>query len=411
MPNFITTTYLILMFIALYFFFFYILLIIRNKNKIFEYPELTKHYSVSVLIPSYNEENTIKETVESIFNSDYDNIVEVIVINDGSKDKTVQVVKNLQKKYINLRFLDKPNSGKADSLNQAIKIAKGEIIAVVDADSYPDKESIKKLVGYFDDTNVGAVTSAVFVRNKENLLSKIQQIEYIVLAWTRKLLDFIDSVYVTNGPLSMYRKKFLLEIKGFDTKTVTEDIEVTWHLLSKGYKSKMCLSAFVTTTSPSTFKKWWRQRERWGIGGLQAIFKYRKNFLKNGMFGFFVIPFVSLTILLSISVFIFGIYIISKNFFQTYLATKYSFLANTYIFSLQEINLYPSILIFFTAVLFVTAFFYNRYILNTLGAKKGEWEEVKNLFNRMFYLLIYLTLYPIIWFSSMYRMIKGDYRW
>lgn len=412
MTDFITTLYLVFMFVAMYFFFFYILLIIRNRHRIFEYPKPKRNYTVSVLVAAHNEESTIEATINHVMESDYKGIIDVIVINDGSKDKTAEIVRKLQKKYGKLKLLDKKiNSGKADSLNQGIKLAKGELIAVVDADSYPEKQSVEKLIGFFDDEKVGAVTSAVFVRNKKNFLTRMQTIEYIVLAWTRKLLDFLDAVYVTNGPLSIYRKKGLIEVGGFDTKTVTEDIEVTWHLLSKGYKTKMCLGAFVTTTVPETFRRYWRQRERWGIGGIQAIFKYKKTFLKKGMLGFFVIPFVSFSILLSMGVFLFGFYLFLRKFLLTYLSTKYSYLANTYLFSLQDINLHPSILIFFTIILFTVAFIYSRYILKILGSEKGEWQEVRNLFNRLFYLLVYLSLYPLIWFTAIYRMVKGNYKW
>ena len=412
MPDFITIIYLIFMFLALYFFFLFILIVIRNRHRIFEYHKPKKKYSVSVLIAGYNEEKTIKDTIEHVFDSDYGGLKEIIVINDGSKDKTTQVVKKLQQKYKKLKLINnEENIGKAESLNKGIKLAKGELIAVINADSYPEKESIRKLVGYFNDKKMGAVTSAVFIRNKKGFLSRLQQIEYIVLAWNRKLLDFIDSVYVTNGPLSMYRRKGLIEVGGFDKNTITEDIDVTWNLMAHEYHTAMCLDAFVTTTAPSKFKQWWRQRERWGIGGFQAINKYKKHFLRKGMLGFFVIPFVSLSILLSIFAFTFGFYLISKKFFLIYLSAKYSFLADTYLFNLQDVNLHPSILFFFMIVLFTVAFIYSRYILITLGNKKGEWGEIKNLFNRLFYLLVYLTLYPLIWFSAIYRMIKRDYRW
>mgnify|MGYP001580251117 CR=1 FL=1 len=411
MPEFVTIIYLVFMFLALYFFFLFIMLIMRNKNRIFDYPKPNRIYSLSILVPAYNEEDTIKETIEHIMASSYKGIIEVIAINDGSKDKTAEIVRNLQKKYRKLRLLDKKNSGKADSLNQAIKIAKGELIAIVDADSYPDKESVEKLVGYFNDKTVAAATSTVFIRNKVNFLTKIQVVEYIIMAWTRKLLDFVNAVYVTTGPLSIYRTDAVKKVGGFDVNTVTEDIDLTWHLMNEGYNTRMCLSAFVTTTVPTKFKVWWRQRERWGIGGIQAIFKYKKAFFRKGIFGIFVIPFVSLSIILSMAIFMFGIYLFLKALLVTYLSTKYSYLANTYLFSLQDINLHPSILIFFTVILFTIAFLFSRYILDTLGREKGEPPTIRNLFNRLFYMLVYLTLYPIIWFSSIYRMIKGDYKW
>ncbi len=411
MPSFTTLTYLVLMFIALYFFFFYIVLIIRNKHRIFYYPKYKKLFSLTILIPAHNEEKTIQGTIEAIFNTDYPGLKEVIVINDGSTDNTLKMIKEIMGKYENLKLINKKNTGKADSLNQGIKIATGELIGVVDADSYPYPDAIRKIIGFFNDEKMGAVTSTVFVRNKDTFLSKIQAIEYAILAWTRKILSFVDAVYVTNGPLSIYRKSALIEVGGFDRNTVTEDIDVTWNMLRHGYHTNMCLDSFVTTSVPLKVKDWWRQRERWGIGGIQALIKYRKSFLKHGMLGMFIIPFVSITIVLSMFVFLFSIYIILKKIMLFFFSTQYSLLAKTYIFNTKDMNLHPSILIFFMLVLFITAFVYSRYILIILGKKKGEWEDLRNIFKRMFYLLVYLTIYPLVWFSSIYRLIKKDFRW
>lgn len=408
----VSIIYLVFMFIALYMFFFFIILILKNRDRMFDYPRPKRKYKISILTAAYDEEDTIKETIEAVLNSDYDGLLEHIVINDCSKDRTADIVKGLRKKYKNLRLIEnKENLGKAGSLNKAIKLARGELIAVVDADSCPKKESIRKLSGFFNDEKVGAVTSAALLKHKKNFLEKLQAIEYTVLAWTRKLLDFIDAVYVTTGPLSMYRKRALLEAGGFDPKSITEDIEVTWHILSLGYKTKMCLDAVVYTSAPKKFRKWYRQRERWGIGGIQTIFKYKPVFLKKGMLGFFVIPFVSFSILFSMSVFIFGFYLISKALLSALFSTKYSYITNTAILRMQDINLHPSILIFFTLILFVTAWIYNRFILKSMEGKDIEDQQFWKVFNRLFYILIYLALYPIVWFTAIYRIMKGDYRW
>ncbi|PIN96714.1 hypothetical protein COU56_00075, partial [Candidatus Pacearchaeota archaeon CG10_big_fil_rev_8_21_14_0_10_31_9] len=252
----------------------------------FDYPKLTKSYRVSVLIPAYNEEDSIGGTVKSILDLDYKNIIEIIIINDGSKDKTKEIALSLEKKYDNVILFDKVNSGKADSLNQAIKIAKGELIVVVDADSYPSKDSFQKMIGFFDDLKVGAVTTRIFVREPKTFIQKLQSIEYRVIAFSRKLLGFLDAIYVTPGPLAIYRKSALEKIGGFDPKNITEDIEVTWHLTFEGYKVKMSLDPYVTTVSPNKFKAWFKQRIRWNIGGMQTISKYKKYFFRKGMLGF-----------------------------------------------------------------------------------------------------------------------------
>lgn len=403
--------YLVFMFIGLYFFFFYILLMVRNKHLIFSYPKPKRNYSLSVLVPVHNEEGTISDTIKHIMESDYLGLKEVIVINDGSRDNTEQVVKDLMKKYEKLKLLNKKNSGKADSLNKGIKIAVGELIAVVDADSYPEKDSIRKIAGYFNDPKMAAVTSCVFVRNTDSFLGKIQAMEYILLAWGRKLLDFLGSVYVTNGPLSIYSKKALEEVGGFDTKSLTEDIEITWHLLDKGYKSAMCLDAVVTTTVPVKFKRLWKQRERWGIGGIQTIFKYKRTFFKKGIFGVFIIPYVSFTIILNIAVFLFSAYVLIDNFALSFLSTGYTLAMDAPILTFKDINLHPSILLFFFITLFIVSISFTRYVLTVLGNRGEYTKDVKNVFRMLFYLLVFLAVYPVIWFPVIYRIIKGDYKW
>ena len=156
------------MFIALYMFSFFIILTIKNKHQLFHYIKPKKEYSISILIPAFNEEDSIEDTIKHVTELDYPkNKLEIIIINDGSTDNTKKLIKKSIKKYPYLRLLDKENSGKADSLNQGIKIAKGELIAVVDSDSFPSKDSLKKLTGFFNEEKIGAVTSFVNVRNKD----------------------------------------------------------------------------------------------------------------------------------------------------------------------------------------------------------------------------------------------------
>ena len=407
----VTGIFLVLMFIALYMFFIFIVLNIKNRDKLFSYPKSNRRYKVSVLIPAYNEEESINETIKHIMALDYPKpLLDIIVINDGSTDKTSEIVKSLIKKYSRLRLLDKKNSGKADSLNQGIKIANGELIAVVDSDSFPFPDALKKMVNYFDDEKIGAVTSFVSIRNKsQNILTRIQSLEYLILAWTRKMLDFIDSVYVTNGPLSVYRKEHLLKVGGFDSKSITEDIDITWNILDHGYKTAMCLPARVSTIAPSKFKPWWRQRIRWGIGGFQVISKFKKSFFKKGIFGAFILPYVSLSIILGVFVFSFSFYLFLKDLFIMLLTAGYYVAAETSLFQIQSINFYPSVMIFYFLVLFSVSMIYYNYIL-----QKAQYEYklgVKRFFNLVFYMFVFLTLYPVVWFAAGYRFIKGDFRW
>ena len=399
------------MFIALYMLSFFIILTITNKNRLFDYERPKKEYFVSILIPAFNEEDTINGTIEHIAALNYPkNKLEIIIINDGSKDNTNKIIKKAMKKYPFLKLLDKKNSGKADSLNQGIKMAKGELIAVVDSDSFPSKNSLKKLTGFFNNPQMGAVTSFVTVRNRNvNLLTKIQSLEYMVLGWARKLLDFVDSVYVTNGPLSVYRKKYVEEVGGFDLTTVTEDIDITWNLLNHDYKTAMCLDARVSTEVPSKFKAWFMQRSRWGLGGLQAIAKYKKMFFRKGMFGAFILPFVSFSIIVSIFGFLFSSYLILRSTFSRFIVTAYSASSGASLFHFQELNFYPSVLLFYLLILFSASIIYYNYVL--FKTKYEDNFSLKRFLNLLLYILIYLSTYSIIWFHSIYRFVKGDNRW
>lgn len=399
------------MFIALYMFSFFTILTIKNRKELFSYPKAKREYFVSVLIPAYNEEQSIRETIEHIMALEYPKVkLEVIAINDGSTDKTEEIIKKLMNKYANLKLLDKKNSGKANSLNEGIKVAQGELIAVVDSDSFPSKDSLKKLIGYFDDKEMGAVTSYVNVRNKDqNFFGKLQSLEYVLLGWSRKLLDFVGSVYVTNGPLSVYRKEYVIKVGGFNPKSVTEDIDITWNLLCHSYKTAMCLDARVSTIAPTTFKKWFKQRTRWGVGGLQAISKYRSMFFKKGMFGMFILPFVSLSIIISLITFIFSSYLVLKGILTQSLVTGYSIISDVSILHFQNINLYPSVIIFYMLVLFSLSIAYYHYILYKVGYE--EKLTVKRFFNLVFYMILYLAFYPVVWLNSIYKFTRKDFGW
>ena len=404
----LTIIFLAFLFFAISFFCFFIVICVHNYARILYSPKPKKKYSISFLVPAYNEEKTIKETIETIFNSKYP-IREVIVLNDGSKDRTKEIVEELQKKYKKLKLWNKENSGKADSLNQGIKIAKGELVAITDADSYPCVDAVEKMVGFFNDPKVAAVTSCVFLKKKNSFFEKIQEIEYILMAWNRKLLDFLDAVYVTNGPLSIYRRDALLSIGGFDVNSLTEDIEITWHLLSKDYKTRMSLNSRVYTTAPNQFKPWWRQRVRWGIGGIETLIKYRKFFLKKGIFGFFIIPFVFMSILLAIIAFIFSFFVLFRNIFIQLVYAGYSISLQSSLLRTDSLNFHPTIILILILILFFLSFFYTSYVF--LITEQKHIIKPNKVFNRLFYMLFYLTCYPIVWFDVIYRIIKKDRRW
>ncbi|MEM3405402.1 MAG: glycosyltransferase [Candidatus Pacearchaeota archaeon] len=372
----------------------------------FFYPKSNKRYSVSVLIPAYNEEDSIEETLKHVLKSDYDNIKEIIVINDGSTDNTKKIVENIIKKEKLVKLLDKKNSGKADSLNQAIKIAKGELVLILDADSYICEDAIRKMVGLFDDKKVASVTGRILVKNKEKLLERLQAAEYAMIAFSRKLLEFVDGIWVTPGALSMYRKSALIKVGGFDTKNITEDVEITWRLIKNGYKIKMCLAAGTYTIVPNNMKRWWRQRIRWDIGGIQTLIKYKGYLLKRGSLGYFIIPLFSISMFLGLFGLSVFFYLLIRKLILIYKITYLSKVSSVPILTMNDIYITVTVLNFFGIIVFLLGLYFTLIGLRVInpGIKKS-------FFNLLIYLCLYLSIYPTVLLVSFYKIIKKDIKW
>lgn len=385
----------------------FLILYYRNKRLLENYPEPKRFPSITFLVPAYNEEEAISDTLNALINLEYpQGKKKIIVVNDGSKDKTADIVREFIKEHKEIRLLNKPNSGKADSLNQALKMVDTELFAVTDADSYPEKDSLKKMVGYFEeDSQIAAVTSRVLVKNKDNFIERFQDFDYVVIAWTRKLLDYVDSVYVTNGPLSIYKSNVVKKLGGFDKNNITEDIELTWNILSHGYKTKMSYSAVVYTTVPSKFKKWINQRIRWNIGGLQTMYKYKTFALKNNLFGYFVITYVSLSFFLALV----GLFILLRYFlikFYPYpLSIPYYFKGYNPFNYLFDFSIYFTILMIFGIVFFILSILYYKSAIKSASLKN------KNLLTILTYAFVYRPLYLIPLVLAIFRMIKGNITW
>jgi len=401
--------YMTYMFISMYFLILSFLLYFVNRKQLFSFPTTTKKYSISFIVPVWNEEKTVEDTIRHIYSIDYKYLKEVIAVNDFSSDNTLQILEKLKSEFPSLIVLsNEKNMGKSSSVNRGIEIARGELVAVTDADSYPAKDSLQQMVGFFDDEKVGAVTCPVLVRNAKTLLEKLQEIEYRVISFTRKLLDFVDGIYVTPGPLALYRKKALESVGNFDTKNMTEDIELTWRLLSQGWKRRMALGTQVTTTAPTKFKSWYKQRVRWSVGGNQCMVKYRKEFLKRGMLGMFVLPFFVLQSFLGVlGLGVFG-YVLITRALSDIIFTKYSLSAGVPLLTIEDFFITPSFLNYLGLVLFVLGLIFSIIILCIM---KGAVLKNYNPLTLFFYSLIYLAVYPFIALNSLYKYFKGNYTW
>jgi cellulose synthase/poly-beta-1,6-N-acetylglucosamine synthase-like glycosyltransferase len=185
--------------------------------------------------------------------SNYDkDKLEVIVVNDGSTDNTREVAESIKDSRV--KVLTKTNSGKAASINFGLKHAKGEIIATMDADSFIEKDTIKKMLPLFDADDVAAVTAAVRVKPSNKWIQEAQRVEYLAILFARRLLSFIDAVPVAPGPFSMFRAWVFEELGGFDEKNIVEDHEIALRIQSHHYKIRSSIDANVYTIAPDNLK-------------------------------------------------------------------------------------------------------------------------------------------------------------
>jgi cellulose synthase/poly-beta-1,6-N-acetylglucosamine synthase-like glycosyltransferase len=260
--------------------------------------------TVSIVIPAYNEGNLIASCINSLLKVNYPrNKLEILVVDDGSKDNTVEVVRSFKDKRVKL--LTKENEGNAAyTKNYGIRRAVGEVIITLDADSWVTPNSIKNILRYFDD-DVAAVTAAVKVDKKcsKNFIGKLQDVEYLFTVFNRRLFSFINGVWVTPGPLSAFRRKVFDKVGLFDPKNIMEDQEMALRIQAANYRIASCTDAVVYTAVPQTLKALYSQRLRWNRGGMKNVWEYRYLVKPQyGDFGMFIMPISILSIALVISV-------------------------------------------------------------------------------------------------------------
>jgi len=250
------------------------------------------HPLVSVVIAAYNEEKVIRRTVESVLKSDYEN-VEVIVVDDGSKDQTSKIVTENFATNEMLQLIKKKNGGKASAINMGIKKANGEIIVAIDADTIISPEAISLLVRHFIDEKIAAVSGNIKVGNMRNLLTIWQHVEYVTgFNLEKRAYAMLNCVTVVPGAIGAWRKKVFEEIGYFTADTLAEDTDMSLKILRKGYKIAIDEDAYAYTEAPENSRDFLKQRYRWHFGTLQCFWKHRKAFcgIKHKSLGYLALP-------------------------------------------------------------------------------------------------------------------------
>lgn len=329
---------------------------------------------MTIIVPAYNEEVTVVETIKSLMSLDY-KLYEIVVVNDGSKDNTAKVVQeafNMKKVHrpircsipcqeaesvyeafglkVPLTLVNKKNGGKADALNMGINVSNYPYFICLDADSMLQHNSLREIVRpVLENDNVIAVGGSVRPANgaelerghvtsyhlPDNLLACMQLLEYdrSFLA-ARILLDRFNGSMIISGAFGLFHKQTVIAAGGYDVNTVGEDMElvVKLHefciLNDKDYSIKYATNAICWSQVPERLGDLCKQRKRWQNGLVQCL-KLHKKMLgktKNVMVSWISFPYFLLYELYSPVIELFGIFSMIAAYYVDLLNVPYMIL-------------------------------------------------------------------------------------
>ena len=417
----------------------------RRMENLHNILEHDYYYPMSILVPAYNEEITIVQTVSNLVQLDY-KLFEIVVIDDGSKDKTKQVMidkfglvlevgrpipykvkcNTINEVYsgqcngINIIMISKNNGGcKADAINAGINIATYPYIVNMDGDEILQKDALKLTSqAIFESDNVICVGGNLKMSNYvkfnnampvdmelgKNLIVDMQVLEYgRTFVGTRIFQNTANMNLIVSGGYGIFKKSALIEVGGFDAKSMGEDMEMTVRLHKhfrknkKKYLMKYVPNSVCWTQGPSTLGDLKKQRERWYCGLLQTYAKYKTMMFnpKYGLVGMFMLPYVFAFELLNPFLMIWGWFVIAWTAFDKSINFPYVL----YIFIMYFV---------FGIILSLVSFLDDIYTKHsTFSVKKLITAFYTAVIDTLFFRL-YLS---IISFLAIFKMRKLSKRW
>lgn len=238
---------------------------------------------VSFLVPCYNEEETIEETLKHLLALDYPS-KEIILINDGSTDGTADILKEISRNHPEVRVIQLyENKGKANALHLGAHASKAEFLICLDSDAILDQDAPYYLIHHFlhKGERLGAVTGNPRIRNRNTLLSRIQLVEYSsIIGSIKRTQRILGKVMTVSGVVVAFRKKALVDVELWDRDMITEDIAVSWKLQQRFWDIRYEPRALCWMLVPETLKGIWNQRVRWAQGGQEVMLRHWKVLLK-----------------------------------------------------------------------------------------------------------------------------------
>ena len=249
--------------------------------------------SVDVVIPMFNEEEVVVKTIRNLLQVSYERF-SIIVVDDGSTDRSFELVKEAFGDHPLVRLVHQPNGGKSSALNRGVSLSKSEIVVTIDADTCVKSSAIRNIVPYFRDERVAAVAGHIKVGNRNNVLTDMQYYEYVAI-WDndRAFSDRVNGILIVPGALAAYRRSSVNAVGGFKSEVIAEDTELTLRLLYHNYVLRNAGHAVAYTEAPDNLRMFFRQRVRWTTGLTQGLIKHNNRLFahRNKWLSFLILPY------------------------------------------------------------------------------------------------------------------------
>lgn len=246
-----------------------------------ERPVLVQYPGVSIVIPCYDEEENVRDTVRWALAQEYPEF-EVIAVNDGSRDSTGAILDELAAMHPRLRVVHlAQNQGKAMGLRTAALVSRHEFLVCIDGDAILDPSACVWIMFHFlSNPRVGAVTGNPRVRNRSTLIGKLQVGEFsCIVGMIKRAQRIYGQLFACSGVISAFRKAALHRVGYWSTDMVTEDVDIAWKLQRDHWLVRYEPHAMAWILMPETLKGLWRQRLRWAQGGAEVLMRHAPVFL------------------------------------------------------------------------------------------------------------------------------------
>ena len=232
---------------------------------------------VSVLIPCFNEADNLNTSIPHLLNMDYPNY-ELIFINDGSRDNTLQIIRDWALQAEKIVVLTQENGGKASAMNLGLRYARGKYIVGIDGDSILDYNALAYMVQTLErDETLGGLTGNPRVRNRSTVLGRLQVAEFSsIIGLIKRSQSVLGTLFTMSGVIMCLRRDMLRELGGWSENMMTEDIDITWKAQTAGYNIAYEPRALCWVLMPETVHGLYKQRLRWAQGGAEVMLKYFK---------------------------------------------------------------------------------------------------------------------------------------